>query len=125
MQVFLATRVCAFRLIVVAGATAGTVCNLCSSSVIRKQCCDTGYLGNLVALIYQNDVFSSRHAIGALWNLVVDNNGAKIALASDEGFCKKMVELFRHSDIQVGCRIPARALLQAVTRGRCRSTLSG
>jgi len=69
-------------------------------------------LGNLVALIYQNDVFSSRHAIGALWNLVVDNNGAKIALASDEGFCKKMVELFRHSDIQVGCRIPARALLQ-------------
>jgi hypothetical protein len=97
-------------LIFVLGATAGTICNLCSSSIIRKQCCDTGYLGNLVALIYQNDVFSSRHAIGALWNLVVDNNDAKIALASDEAFCKKMVELFRHSDIQVLRTYRARAL---------------
>jgi hypothetical protein len=113
LQVFLATCVCASWLILVSGATAGTICNLCSSSLIRKQCCDTGYLGSLVVLIYQNDVFSSRHAIGALWNLVVDNDGAKIALASDDAFCHKMVELFRHSDIQVRHTVRVRSCSDA------------
>jgi hypothetical protein len=60
-----------------------------------------GFLAGLVALVSQNDVFSTRHATGALWNLVVENNGAKLLLVRDEAFCKKLVELFNHSDIQV------------------------
>jgi hypothetical protein len=60
-----------------------------------------GFLAGLVALVSQNDVFSTRHATGALWNLVVENNSAKLLLVRDEAFCKKLVELFNHSDIQV------------------------
>jgi hypothetical protein len=60
-----------------------------------------GFLGSLVNLISHNDAFSTCHAAGALWNLVVDNHDAKLALVSDEIFCKKLVELFGHSDAQV------------------------
>ena len=60
-----------------------------------------GFLVGLVALISQNDVFSTRHATGALWNLVVDNHLAKLFLVNDKSFCQKLVELFSHSDIQV------------------------
>ena len=84
-----------------AGATSGTICNLSNSISIRKQCCDMGFLGRLIALISQSEVFSTRHATGALWNLVVDNDEAKLALASDGLFLAKLAELFSHSDHQV------------------------
>jgi hypothetical protein len=84
-----------------------------------------GFLAGLVALISQNDVFSTRHATGALWNLVVDNHVAKLFLVNDESFCKKLVELFSHSDIQVPLAI-ASALERALVlrRHRCQSMRS-
>ncbi len=42
----------------------------------------------------------------------MDNNDAKIALARDEPFCKKMVELFRHSDSQVLHCVRAQSCVQ-------------
>lgn len=84
-----------------AGATSGTICNLSNSSSIRKQCCDMGFLQRLIALISQNEVFSTRHASGALWNLVVDNDDAKLLIGSDELFRAKLAELFTNSDHQV------------------------
>jgi hypothetical protein len=108
-----ATRDVACRLalfIVVTGATAGTICNLCSSSSIRRQCCELGFLLRLTVLISHNDAFSTSHAAGALWNLVVENNGAKLMLAGDDAFCRKLVELFCHSDAQVARVLHAHAL---------------
>jgi hypothetical protein len=60
-----------------------------------------GFLPRLVALIFQNDTFSTCHATGALWNLVVDNNDAKVALVNDGSFCKQLICLFNHGDVQV------------------------
>jgi hypothetical protein len=60
-----------------------------------------GFLQRLIALISQNEVFSTRHASGALWNLVVDNDDAKLLIGSDELFRAKLAELFTNSDHQV------------------------
>jgi hypothetical protein len=80
-----------------------------------------GFLSGLVSLISQNDVFSTRHATGALWNLVVENNGAKMSLVSDESFCKKLVELFSHSDAQVLHCTSSRLLTNALNSTHHRS----
>jgi hypothetical protein len=98
------------------GATSGTICNLSNSSSIRKQCCDMGFLQRLIALISQNEVFSTRHASGALWNLVVDNDDAKLLIGSDELFRAKLAELFSHSDHQVP-HVTSRALCRSCAEG--------
>jgi hypothetical protein len=108
----------------IAGATSGTICNLCNSSNIRKKCCEMGFLQRLIALVSQNEVFSTRHASGALWNLIVDNDDAKLLIGSDESFRAKLTELFTNSDHQVPhavARAVARGSEHSVSRCRCRS----